>query len=45
VDIMRNADWLVELGPEAGDGGGSLIYAGPPAGIKKIPESHTANFI
>ena len=45
VDIIRNADWLVDLGPEAGDGGGSLMYAGPPAGVKRVPESHTANFI
>ena len=45
MDVIRNADWLIDLGPEAGDGGGSLLYAGPPAGIKKIPESHTARFI
>jgi excinuclease ABC subunit A len=44
VEIIRNADWLIDLGPEAGDGGGSLLYAGPPAGIKKISESHTARF-
>jgi len=45
MDIIRNADWLIDLGPEAGDGGGNLIYAGPPSGIKKIRESHTASFI
>ena len=45
VDIIRNADWLIDLGPEAGDSGGSLIYAGPPFGIKKGPGGHTARFI
>jgi excinuclease ABC subunit A len=45
TDVIKSADWLIDLGPEAGDGGGSLVYAGPPAGIKKIKESHTADFI
>ena len=45
IDVIRNADWLVDLGPEAGDGGGSLVYAGPPLGVAKIKESHTARFI
>ena len=45
IDIIRNADWLIDLGPEAGDGGGKLVYAGPPLGIAKNPESHTARFI
>lgn len=45
IDVIKCADWLIDLGPGAGDGGGSLVYAGPPAGIKKIKDSHTANFI
>ncbi len=45
IDVIRNADWLVDLGPEAGDGGGKLVYEGPPLGIAKIEESHTGRFI
>ena len=45
MDVIKNADWLIDLGPEAGDGGGSLVYAGKPDGIKKVKESHTADFI
>jgi Excinuclease ATPase subunit len=45
IDVIRNADWLVDLGPEAGDGGGNLVYAGPPLGITGAKESHTARFI
>jgi len=45
IDVIRNADWLVDLGPEAGDGGGNLVYAGPPLAITGAKESHTARFI
>ncbi len=45
TDVIRSADWLIELGPEAGDGGGGLVYAGVPMGIKKVKESYTAHFL
>ncbi|HEX7903355.1 MAG TPA: excinuclease ABC subunit UvrA [Chitinophagaceae bacterium] len=45
MDVIRSADWLIDLGPEAGDAGGNLVYAGKPEGIKKAKESHTAKFI
>jgi len=45
TDVIRSADWLIDLGPEAGDGGGSLVYAGPPLGIATVKESRTAPFI
>jgi excinuclease ABC subunit A len=45
MDVLRSADWLIELGPEAGDAGGNLVYAGKPDGIKKVKESHTARFM
>jgi len=45
MDVIKSADWLIDLGPEAGDGGGELVYAGKPAGIKNVKESHTADFI
>jgi excinuclease ABC subunit A len=45
TDVIRSADWAIDLGPEAGDGGGQLVYAGVPEGLKKVKESHTGKFI
>lgn len=45
TDVLRSADWLIDLGPEAGDAGGNLVYAGVPAGIKKIKSSHTGKYL
>lgn len=45
VEVIKSADWLIDLGPEAGDEGGSLVYAGVPKGIKNVKESHTARYI
>lgn len=44
-DVMRNASWIIDLGPEGGNKGGQLLYAGEPEGLKKIKSSHTAKFI
>jgi excinuclease ABC subunit A len=45
MDIIKNVDWVIDLGPEAGDAGGNLVYAGIPAGLKKIKESYTGRYI
>ncbi len=45
TDVIRSADWVIDLGPEAGDGGGNLVYAGVPAGLKKVKESYTGKFL
>ena len=45
TDVIRSADWVIDLGPEAGDAGGQLVYTGPPAGLKKVGESHTGRFL
>ena len=45
MDIIRSADWIIDLGPEAGDGGGELVYAGQPVNLKKEKQSHTAKFL
>jgi excinuclease ABC subunit A len=45
TDVIRSADWVIDLGPEAGDEGGSLVYAGKPDGMKKAKESHTGQFV
>ncbi len=42
LDVIRAADWLVDLGPEGGDGGGLLVAEGPPEEVKLHPTSHTA---
>jgi excinuclease ABC subunit A len=45
TDVIRSADWIIDLGPEAGDGGGNLVYAGVPQGLKKVKESYTGKFL
>lgn len=45
TDVIKNADWLIDLGPEAGDGGGEIIYEGKPADIKKTKKGYTAKFL
>lgn len=45
TDVIKSADWLIDLGPEAGDGGGSLVYAGVPKGLKKIQQSYTGQYL
>ncbi len=41
LDVIRAADWIVDLGPEGGDAGGTLVCAGLPEDVKKHPGSHT----
>ncbi|MET0461870.1 MAG: excinuclease ABC subunit UvrA [Chitinophagaceae bacterium] len=45
TDVIKSADWLIDLGPEAGDEGGTLVYAGKPEGAKKVKTSHTGAFL
>jgi len=45
TDVIRCADWVIDLGPEAGDGGGELVFAGKPADLKKSKQSHTAEYL
>ncbi|MBZ4188411.1 excinuclease ABC subunit UvrA [Niabella beijingensis] len=45
TDVIKSADWLIELGPEAGDGGGELVYEGAPSGIKKVKNSYTGKYL
>ncbi|WP_153797238.1 excinuclease ABC subunit UvrA [Foetidibacter luteolus] len=45
TDVIKNADWVIDLGPEAGDGGGNLVFAGKPADLKEVKESYTAAFL
>ena len=41
LDVVRAADWVIDLGPEGGDAGGELIFSGPPADLMRCPRSHT----
>lgn len=45
MDIVRQADWIVDIGPDAGDGGGFLLYSGPVDGLTKVKESSTRRFL
>ncbi|UEG50273.1 excinuclease ABC subunit UvrA [Ferruginibacter lapsinanis] len=45
TDVIKSADWVIDLGPEAGDGGGSLVFAGKPTDLKKCKESYTGRFL
>ncbi len=45
TDVIRSADWVIDLGPEAGDAGGELVFAGTPAELKKSSKSHTARYL
>jgi excinuclease ABC subunit A len=45
TDVIKSADWVIDLGPEAGDMGGNLVFAGKPADLKKCKESYTGKFL
>ena len=45
LDVVRSADWIIDLGPEAGDEGGNVVFAGKPSDIKKSKQSITAQFL
>ena len=45
LDVVKTADWIVDLGPEGGDGGGQILCTGTPEEIAQHPTSHTARFL
>jgi excinuclease ABC subunit A len=45
LDVMRHADWLVDVGPLAGEHGGRILYSGPPPGLASVKESATARYL
>ena len=45
ADVIRSADWVIDLGPEAGDGGGHIVFAGTPEDLRSCKESYTARYI
>ena len=45
LDVIKTADWLVDLGPEGGDGGGKVLATGTPEDMAQNPASHTGEFL
>jgi excinuclease ABC subunit A len=45
LDVIRRADWIVDVGPQAGEGGGEILYSGPPEGLKQVDRSHTRHYL
>ena len=45
LDVIKTADWIIDMGPEGGDGGGLVIASGTPENVVKTPESHTGRFL
>lgn len=45
LDVIKTADWIIDLGPEGGQGGGEIIAQGTPEGVSQIEGSHTARFL
>jgi len=45
LDVIKCADWVIDLGPEGGHGGGRIVATGTPGEIARIPESHTGRFL
>ena len=45
LDVIRRADWIIDLGPEGGDQGGSIVAEGPPHRIAQTPSSYTGQFL
>jgi len=45
MDVVKTADWVIDLGPEGGDAGGRVVATGPPAEVAKNIKSHTGRFL
>ena len=45
MEVIKTADWVIDLGPDGGKGGGELLYEGRPEGLTKIKKSHTGKYL
>jgi excinuclease ABC subunit A len=45
LDVLKSADWIIDLGPEGGAGGGQLVAAGTPEQVAAVPESYTGQWL
>ena len=45
LDVIKSADWIIDMGPEGGDGGGTVVATGTPEEVAAVPQSHTGRFL
>ena len=45
LDVIKTSDWIIDLGPEGGQGGGEIIAEGTPEDVSLVKGSHTARFL
>ena len=45
LDVIKNADYIIDMGPEGGDGGGRVIAQGTPEEVAKMPGSYTGQYV
>ncbi|HHX83219.1 MAG TPA: excinuclease ABC subunit UvrA, partial [Pseudomonadaceae bacterium] len=45
LDVIKTADWIIDLGPEGGDGGGAIIATGTPEEVAQMSHSHTGHYL
>jgi len=45
LDVIKSADWVIDMGPEGGSGGGTVVAEGTPEDVARVPESHTGRFL
>jgi excinuclease ABC subunit A len=45
LDVIKTADWVIDIGPEGGDGGGRIVASGTPEAVAKVEASHTGRYL
>jgi excinuclease ABC subunit A len=45
LDVIKTADWIIDVGPEGGDGGGEIVAVGSPENLTKVEKSYTGHFL
>ena len=45
LDVIKTADYIIDLGPEGGDGGGTIVATGTPEQVAQVPESYTGQYL
>ncbi len=45
LEVIKTADWIIDLGPEGGDGGGEIVAVGTPEEVAEEPRSHTGRYL
>ncbi len=45
LDVIKTADWIIDIGPEGGDGGGEIVAVGTPEEVARVERSHTGRYL